>query len=346
MSELSPIPLDKVKKQFLAYTDFPRSPLRSPAFKKHESSKASPQLKYSPARSNIGSGSNALHTLSGNATLSRDSDNQIRKSPFYKLSANDSKASLNMDNEKQVLEMAGYSQKLSTSVLDELTKKAEKFSNDIANGAGLDDIENRSNEKQLQNMSPVQRRFNAIHQKQFNKMESITNHYSAIRRRKQIQEGSTSDSVFRSKEKRKMSPEPMPRKEIEKEKPEELAEQKNIVIPVDTALVASPAGVTEKAHEDGGVRTPVKQVKRSSNIDLGSALKRRRTLIGPREVPESFKSPKHQTEINIDLKSNNNENKIISDSDCYENSDRKARLNSSHITISYAVFCLKKKKTT
>src|SRR5256885_3882469 len=32
---------------------------------------------------------------------------------------------------------------------------------------------------------------------------------------------------------------------------------------------------------------------------------------------------------------------------CYENIDRKStRLNSSHLVISYAVFCLKKKKTT
>lgn len=264
----------------------------------------------SNSRSNSASSGGSSNSTTTNKnttnTILSHSSSPGGKSPIYQLPNSDSKSSLNFDREKKVLQMAGYSQKLSTSVLDELNKKAEQYT------TGLEQKKSpsKSSDHKFNNATSIERRFQTIHQKNFNRMDSITNHYSAIRRRREMQEARKREVQAKVRqEKKALSTQPMPRTEIEVEvspepKPEPKSEPKLEPKPKPAAKreaedeaenEAEEGDVTNikpQQDEEEAIKTPVKDnSKRLSNVQLSSASKRRRTLYGPREVPESFKSP-------------------------------------------------------
>lgn len=236
MSDFSPIPLSNIKKQFFSYSNKPL--LQEKQDDKTLLSPETSGILFSPI---VKAKKGLLQPLSSNQ-MNLLSSPPRKKAP----------ESINFDKEKHVLELAGYSQKLSQSVLGELNKKA----------AEMRDVTFES----LVESDNLECRFNKSHQRQFNKMDSISNHYSAIRRRKQMEQ------------RKRKSVEPMKRIEMEEEQLEV-------------------------------IKTPKKdQSKRGSDIKLGSGSKRRRTIRGPREVPDSFKSGMMSgmaTEISTDINAPN-----------------------------------------
>lgn len=354
MSDFSPIPLERVKKQFHGYAD-PKDTL------------------------------NALHNTPKSPLKALSSADINLLSPIYQ-ARNDFKASLNFDKEKQVLHNAGYSNKLLTSVLDELTKKAEKISNSLGAPSPLrSPLKSRANSP-LKHGS-MEERFNVIHQREFSKMPLITSHYSAIRRRKQLEMNRRDREMERNEieqereeieypvqrdaaerfspirpqfsalekrnAKRQLSPEPryenLTEMDISYEKnggisrasprkltlspqktdtehhtspekktvdqaempiaPTEMDISKdhsvlspqstlpNALSPKTKRALASEISPEPNKRSSSVMGTP-KQSKRSSGVELGSASKRRRTLIGPREVPTTFQSPSKE-DINM-----------------------------------------------
>src|SRR5690606_41893183 len=96
-------------------------------------------------------------------------------------------------------------------------------------------------------------------------------------------------------------------------------------------------------------RSTLFPTRRSSDLILTKILKRAKelTLLGkelPASIPLNYFLTHHITKNSFD-KESLLQFSLLDDTDII--TDRKStRLNSSHVKISYAVFCLKKKKTT
>src|SRR5574343_3960 len=104
------------------------------------------------------------------------------------------------------------------------------------------------------------------------------------------------------------------------------------LLEVSCATIPANPGALARAVADGSI-----------DPEVARGLFLARAMPAPAEEPEEEEAPSVEIEIEVEPSEDDAE-EMPSEEDPEEEEDRKStRLNSSHITISYAVFCLKKK---